>query len=68
MSNNIFYEKFDLIEYVLTKPTVANQMTLILKSSPEITQGFEFTVKYYQDGIDYDYFEFLSQNIVIVNW
>jgi hypothetical protein len=42
-------------------------MVLILKGPPELTEGFEFTVKYYQDGIDYDYFEFDTPRIVIKN-
>jgi len=47
----------------LTKPTVANKPTLILKSPPETTGEFEFTVKYYQNGIDLSFFEFKTAGI-----
>jgi len=65
--NNIYYEKFDLSEYVKTNPTRAIEMVLILKSPPDLTSDFEFMIKYYQEGIDYDYFEFKTKNIVIKN-
>lgn len=66
-ANNIYYNRFDLPEYLITKPTVPTEMTLLLKSPPNLTEGYEFTVKYFQDGIDCDYFEFKTNEIVIRN-
>ena len=66
-ANNIYYTKFDLSEYLITKPTVPTEITLILKSPPNLTEDYKFTVKYFQDGIDNDYFEFITAKIVIQN-
>jgi len=63
--NNIYNQKFTLKDYLDPKPFVPSQMTLILKSPPDKTSEFEFTIKYYQDGIDYDYFEYKTNKIVI---
>jgi hypothetical protein len=63
--NNIYYDKYDLTEYIETKPSVPDEMTCILKSPPDQTTDFEFTVKYFQDGIDFDYFGFRTNKIVI---
>ncbi len=64
-TNNIYYEKYALIQYLQTTPYVPNELVLILTEQPDVTTDFEFFVKYYQDGIDYDYFEFLTDKIVI---
>ncbi len=66
-TSNIYYEKFKLNDYISTKPYVPNEMTLILNSPPNLTINFGFTVKYYQNGIDNDYFEFNTDKIVIKN-
>lgn len=66
-TNNIYYEKFKLYDYTSTKPYVPNEMTLILNSPPSLISNFEFTIKYYQDGIYKDYFEFKTNSIVIKN-
>jgi len=64
-ANKIYYKKFTMNDYISTKPYVPNEMTLILNAPPSLTMSFDFTVKYYQDGIDNDYFEFKTNNIVI---
>ena len=62
---NIYYEIFDLKEYLLSNPTVPNELILILKESPLSTSDFEFTIKFYQNGKDNDYFEFTTNAIEI---
>lgn len=64
-ANNIYHKKFRLKEYIKSNPFVPNELTLILTKQPDLTTDFEFLVKYYQNGIDYDYFEFLTNKIVI---
>jgi len=63
--NDIYYEKFDLETYLISKPKVPNEMTLILKDPPVETSNFKFTVKYYQNGKDVNYLEFETNSIEI---
>lgn len=63
--NNIYYEKFDLGAYLVTKPKVPTEMTLILKDSPIETSNFKFTIKYYQNGRDINYLQFETNSIEI---
>ena len=62
---DIYYEKFDLKEYLLSNPKVPTEMILILKEPPLNTSDFEFTIKFNQDGKDNDYFEFTTNPIEI---
>lgn len=64
-ANNIYYEKYRLEDYVKTNPYVPDELVLILTEQPDLTTDFEFLVKYYQKGIDHDYFEFFTDKIVI---
>lgn len=65
IQNNLLYEKFGLKAYLMSKPYVPQEMTLILKESPEETADFEFTIKYYQNGKKMNYFEFTTNPIEI---
>ncbi|MFN6945724.1 MAG: hypothetical protein ACK4ND_12325 [Cytophagaceae bacterium] len=64
-SNHVYYERYSLSNYIKTTPFVPNELTLLLKEEAQQTTDFEFLVKFYQDGIDKDYFEFLTNSIVI---
>ena len=64
-ANGVYYEKYTLNEYIGTNPYVPNELVLVLKEQPDLTTDFQFLVKYYQNGIDYDYFEFVTDKIVI---
>jgi len=64
-SNSIYFDKFKLSDYISTKPFVPNSMALILNRPPIKSKGFEFTVKYFQDGIDFDFFEFETEEVFI---
>jgi len=63
--NNIFYERFKLKDYVSTKPSVPGLLVLVLNNPPAKSEAFEFTVEYYQDGVDFDFFEFKTQEVFI---
>jgi hypothetical protein len=63
--NDIYYEKFDLETYLISKPKVPTEMTLILKDFPIETSDFKFTIKYYQNGKDVNYLEFETNSIEI---
>jgi hypothetical protein len=64
-ANGIYYEKVTLKDYLDTNPYVPNELVLILNKQPDMTTDFQFLVRYYQDGIDVDYFEFTTDTIVI---
>jgi len=64
-ANGIDNEKFKLTDYISTKPSPPVEMFLILNSPPAVNQDFEFTVKYYQNGIDFDFFEFKTEKVFI---
>ena len=61
----IYYKKFYLKDYLLTKPTVPTEMILTLKEPPLSNSVFEFTIKFHQNGKDNDYFEFITNPIEI---
>jgi hypothetical protein len=62
----IYADKYDLKEYLQTTPFVTQEMTLILKHAPQITDEYSFTVKYFQDGVDLDYSEFTTEDILVI--
>lgn len=64
-TKNINSQKMALHEYIASKPTTPEQMVFMLTSPPDSTGLFAFTVKYYQDGIDHDYFEFTTDSLII---
>lgn len=65
---NNYIEKMDLTVYFSNDNQEAGQeIALLLKSPPESSAEFEFTVKYYQDGIDMNYYEFTTNAVTITN-
>jgi len=60
----LYYEKFDLQYFLDGKPFVPQNMTLILKEKPAVTDEYQFTVKYYQNG-KYNYFEYTTNKVII---
>ena len=64
--NGIAANKYDLKEYLQTNPLVPREMTLILKQAPQITDEYRFTIKYFQDGVDLDYSEFTTSDILVI--
>ncbi len=64
-ANNIFNEKYTLINYIETKPFIPNNMFLILNSPPETSMHVEFTIHLFLDGIDIDFFEIKTKKVFI---
>ncbi len=67
----IFYDdvngitRSDLNDFIATGPNVPHSWYLALKEGPTSTTDFQFYVQYYQQGIDTDFFEFTTRNILI---
>jgi hypothetical protein len=67
LSYNKVIERFDLREYIQTTPIVPSEMTLILKNAPDTIDEYQFTIQYFQEGVDLHYAEFTSNKIMIFN-
>jgi hypothetical protein len=65
--DNSGYQKSNLNEFLSSEPNVPDEIFLVLKSTPETTEPIQFTVKYSQDGIDMDSYEFTTEAVVITN-
>ncbi len=61
------YQRKKLNEFLNSEPTVPDEMVLVLKVAPETTEPIQFTVKYSQNGITMNFFEFTTESIVITN-
>ncbi len=57
-------QKLKLSDYLKTSPYVPEQMIFILNSPPDLTDKFEFTVKFHQNGVN-KYFDFKTGEFVI---
>lgn len=64
---NSGYQRSNLNEFLSSEPNVPDEIFLVLKSAPETTEPIQFTIKYSQDGIDMDSYEFSTEAIVITN-
>lgn len=64
---NSGYQRSNLNEFLSSEPNVPDEIFLLLKSAPETTEPIQFTVKYSQDGIDMDSYEFTTKAVVITN-
>lgn len=61
-------KKYNLLQYLSKKPEISEtEFTLILNTQPKEKNLFSFTIKYYQNGIDNDYFEYETGNYFINN-
>ena len=61
------YQRSTLSEFLSSEPNVPDELFLVLKSAPETTEPIQFTIKYSQDGIDMDSYEFTTEAVVITN-
>jgi len=64
---NSGYQRSNLNEFLSSEPNVPDEIFLMLKSEPETTEPIQFTVKYSQDGIDMNSYEFTTEAVVITN-
>lgn len=66
LTKNEGYKKYNLDDYVKTKPNIPNDLILILNKQPVTINKYEFLIKWYQNGVaDNNYFEFKTKEIVI---
>lgn len=61
------YQKFSLSEFISSKPEVPAEIILLPNTAPSSINSFQFTVKYFQDGLEMDEYEFTTESIVIKN-
>ena len=62
---NSEYQRSNLNEFLNSEPNVPDEIFLMLKSAPETTESIQFTVKYSQNGIDMNSYEFATETVVI---
>lgn len=60
-------QRFRLNEFLAAKPEAPTEIILLPNTAPSSTNSFQFTVKYFQDGLELDKYEFTTDSIVIVN-
>ncbi|MEO9887091.1 MAG: hypothetical protein ABJR05_15510 [Balneola sp.] len=58
-------QRFALNDFVSSDPEVPVEIILLPQTAPSSTSSFQFTVKYFQDGLEMDEFEFTTDSIVI---
>lgn len=61
------YQRSSLNEFLASKPTVPDEMFLLLKTAPETTDPIQFTIKYSQDGQLMKSYEYQTSPVVITN-
>lgn len=59
------YQRSTLNEFLSSEPTVPDEIFLLLNLAPESTEPIQFTVKYSQDGVDMESYEFTSNAVVV---
>lgn len=59
------YRRINLTDFLESAPTVPDEIFLLPKYPPGSTKDFQFTVKYFQDGIELDKYEFTTEKITI---
>lgn len=63
--NNIYNQLYTLEAFLAKNPDAVDQMTFMINTPPSETDKYTFIVKYYQQGIDEDYFEFETLQVNI---
>ncbi|MEP2447478.1 MAG: hypothetical protein ABJI69_09635 [Balneola sp.] len=61
------YQSTQLTDYLATKPEAPIEIILVPNTPPSTIQSFEFQVKYSQNGLELDEFEFTTNSAVLVN-
>lgn len=64
-ANNLNDNLVDLNEFIRMDPVVPYEFYLLLKEKPDTLTSFQFTIQFYQQGIDIDYFEFTTEEVTI---
>lgn len=63
--NKIGYQKFELNEFLTTNPETPLEIILLPKKQPGTPKPLQFTIKYFQDGLELNQFEFTTETVVI---
>jgi len=58
-------QRLSLNEFLATNPEAPTEIILLPNTAPSSTNSFQFTVKYFQDGLELDEYQFTSDSIVI---
>jgi hypothetical protein len=58
-------QRFSLNEFLAAKPEAPTEIILLPNTAPSSTNSFQFTVKYFQDGLELDEYQFTTDSIVI---
>lgn len=58
--------RYDLPEFLNSRPNVPDQLTLLLTLPPAEEKPFSFTVSYFQDGENLQEFVFTTENITLL--
>ena len=64
-SGNFNGERLDLNTFLGMNPVVPYESYLLLKDQPNSTTSFQFNVQFYIQGIDGDFFEFTTEEVVL---
>ena len=59
------YFRFDLNDFLSGAPGDVSELVFVLKAAPQATSGFQFTVRYFQEGGELDYYEFKTAPVVL---
>lgn len=58
-------QRVSLSEFLTLNPEAPTKIILIPITAPSTTNSFQFTIKYFQDGLELDQYEFTTNSIVI---
>lgn len=58
-------ERLDLNTFIEMNPVVPNESYLLLKEQPDSITSFQFNVQFYIQGIDGDFFEFTTEEVMV---
>ena len=64
-ARDFYYRRFDLNTFLSTAPNATDEIILVLKTAPQTTSGFQFTVKYYQEGRGLHRYEFETKPVAL---
>jgi len=60
-------QRVSLSEFLTSNPEAPTEIVLIPTTAPSTTNSFQLTIKYFQDGLELDHYEFTTNSIVIKN-
>ncbi|NGP76535.1 hypothetical protein G3570_07820 [Balneolaceae bacterium YR4-1] len=61
------YHRYALKNFIENENPVPDNIIFLLNSAPTSAEIFQFTINYYQDGLDLDEYQFTTTPIIITN-